>query len=46
MGVVQAKMIQTVEDVYRLIRTAVMSKRPERASHLSTVGIDGCAHIG
>jgi hypothetical protein len=32
MGVVQAK-IQTVEDVYRLIRTAVMSKRPVRATY-------------
>jgi hypothetical protein len=30
MGVVQAK-IQTVEDVYRLIRMAVLSKRPIRA---------------
>src|SRR5580704_1739311 len=30
MGVVQAK-IQTVEDIYRLVRTAVMSKRPIRA---------------
>jgi hypothetical protein len=33
MGVVQAK-IQTVEDVYRLIRTAVMTKRPVRATYL------------
>ncbi|MDP9115585.1 MAG: hypothetical protein M3O20_18150 [Acidobacteriota bacterium] len=30
MGVVQAK-IQTVEDIYQLIRTAVLSKRPIRA---------------
>jgi hypothetical protein len=30
MGVVQAK-IQTVEDIYRLIRAAVLSKRPIRA---------------
>jgi hypothetical protein len=30
MGVIQAK-IQPVEDVYRLIRTAVISKRPIRA---------------
>jgi hypothetical protein len=30
MGVVQAK-IQTVEDIYRLVRTAVVSKRPIRA---------------
>jgi hypothetical protein len=31
-GVVQSK-IQTVEDIYRLVRTAVMSKRPIRASY-------------
>jgi len=30
MGVVEAK-IQTVEDIYRLVRTAVVSKRPIRA---------------
>ncbi len=30
MGVVRAR-IQTVEDIYRLIRTAVVSKRPIRA---------------
>jgi hypothetical protein len=30
MGVIQAK-IQTVEDIYRLVRTAVVSKRPVRA---------------
>src|SRR2546425_12808740 len=30
MGVIQAK-IQTVEDIYRLVRTAVVSKRPIRA---------------
>ena len=30
MGVVRAK-IQTVEDIYRLVRTAVVSKRPLRA---------------
>jgi hypothetical protein len=30
MGVVQAK-IQTVEELYRLVRTAVVSKRPMRA---------------
>ena len=29
-GVIQAK-IQTVEDIYRLVRTAVISKRPIRA---------------
>jgi len=29
MGVIQAK-IQTVEDIYRLVRTAVVSKRPRR----------------
>jgi hypothetical protein len=32
MGVVQAK-IQTVEDIYRLVRTAVVSKRPLRATY-------------
>ncbi len=32
MGVVQAK-IQSVEDIYRLVRTAVVSKRPFRASY-------------
>jgi len=32
MGVVQAK-IQTVEDIYRLVRTAVISKRPIRAGY-------------
>ena len=32
MGVVQAK-IQTVEEIYRLVRTAVVSKRPIRASY-------------
>jgi hypothetical protein len=30
MAVIQAK-IQTVEDIYRLVRTAVVSKRPIRA---------------
>ena len=30
MGVVRAK-IQTIEDIYRLVRTAVVSKRPIRA---------------
>ena len=30
MGVIQSK-IQTVEDIYRLFRTAVISKRPIRA---------------
>jgi hypothetical protein len=30
MGIIQAK-IQTVEDIYRLVRTAVVSKRPIRA---------------
>jgi hypothetical protein len=30
MGVIQAK-VQTVEDIYRLVRTAVVSKRPVRA---------------
>jgi hypothetical protein len=30
MGIIQAK-IQTVEDTYRLVRTAVVSKRPIRA---------------
>ena len=30
MGVIKAK-IQTVEDIYRLVRTAVVSKRPIRA---------------
>ena len=30
MGVTEAK-IQTVEDIYRLVRTAVISKRPIRA---------------
>ena len=30
MGLVQAR-IQTVEDIYRLVRTAVVSKRPIRA---------------
>jgi hypothetical protein len=30
MGVIQAK-IQTFEDIYRLVRTAVVSKRPVRA---------------
>jgi len=32
MGVVQAK-IQTVEDIYRLVRTAVLGKRPIRATY-------------
>jgi hypothetical protein len=32
MGVVQAK-IQTVEDIYRLVRSAVIAKRPIRASY-------------
>ena len=32
MGVVQAK-IQTVEDMYRLVRMAVVSKRPIRATY-------------
>jgi hypothetical protein len=32
MGVVQAK-IQTVEDIYRLVRTAVLSKHPIRATY-------------
>ena len=32
MGVVQAK-IQTVEDIYRLVRTGVVSKRPLRATY-------------
>ena len=32
MGVVQAK-IQTVEDIYWLIRTAVVGKRPARATY-------------
>jgi hypothetical protein len=30
MGMIQSK-IQTVEDIYRLVRTAVISKRPIRA---------------
>jgi len=34
MGVIQAK-IQTVEDIYRLVRTAVVSKRPIRAIYNS-----------
>jgi hypothetical protein len=33
MGVVRAK-IQTVEDIYRLVRAAVVSKRPLRAVYL------------
>ena len=32
MGVVRAK-IQTVEDIYRLLRTAVMQKRPIHAAY-------------
>lgn len=32
MGVVRAK-IQTVEDIYRLLRTAVVDKRPIRAAY-------------
>ncbi len=32
MGVIQAK-IQTVEDIYRLVRTAVVSKQPIRATY-------------
>ena len=32
MGVVQAR-IQTVEDMYRLVRTAVMGKHPIRATY-------------
>ena len=32
MGVVQAR-IQTVEDIYRLVRAAVVSKRPLRAMY-------------
>jgi len=32
MGVVRAK-IQTVEDIYRLLRTAVVGKRPIRAAY-------------
>ena len=32
MGVVRAK-IQTVEDIYRLVRTAVVGKRPIRAMY-------------
>jgi len=32
MGVVRAK-IQTVEDIYQLLRTAVVSKRPIRATY-------------
>ena len=32
MGVVQAK-IQTVEDIYRVVRTAVVSKDPIRATY-------------
>ena len=32
MGVVRAK-IQTVEDIYQLVRTAVVSKRPIRAAY-------------
>ena len=32
MGVVQAK-IQTVEDIYRLVRRAVVGKRPIRATY-------------
>jgi hypothetical protein len=32
MGVVEAR-IQTVEDIYRLVRMAVVSKRPIRASY-------------
>ena len=32
MGVVQAK-IQTVEDIYRLVRAAVVDKRPIRATY-------------
>jgi hypothetical protein len=35
MGVVRAK-IQTVEDIYRLVRTAVLSKRPIRATYQSS----------
>src|SRR5258708_14471177 len=34
MSVIQAK-IQTVEDMYRLVRTAVVSKRPLRAIYHS-----------
>ncbi len=34
MGVTEAK-IQTVEDIYRLVRTAVISKRPIRAVYHS-----------
>src|SRR5260370_42541587 len=32
MGVIQAK-IQTVEDIYRLVRTALVGRRPIRASY-------------
>ncbi len=32
MGVVRAK-IQTVEDIYQLLRTAVVNKRPIRAAY-------------
>jgi len=32
MGVIQAK-IQTVEDIYRLVRTAVVTKHPIRATY-------------
>jgi hypothetical protein len=32
MAVVEAK-IQTIEDIYRLVRTAVVSKRPLRANY-------------
>jgi hypothetical protein len=32
MGVIQAK-IQTVEDIYRVVRVAVVSKRPIRATY-------------
>ncbi len=42
MGVVRAK-IQTVEDIYQLLRTAVLNKRPIRATY---AGLDRwfCPH--
>ena len=43
MGVIQAR-IQTVEDIYRLVRTAVSSKRPIRAVYHGRVG--SCARTG
>ncbi len=43
MGVIQAK-IQTVEDIDRLVRTAVVSKQP--IAPPITVGIGGSVRIG